>query len=133
MFGMLGLAATLTVAVPAGAGGGGAVGIQRIHGDVQIRPLHYRTGRPTGPWRQAEKGGLLGSFMLRTGRGSWAHVELPFLVPQGGRLRYVPAGCIDPGSLVRIDSAADSTIQVIRGQISVADGKRGGSLPRRLG
>lgn len=130
---VVGLGALLGGTAPAGAGGGGAVVIQRIHGDVLIRPIDYQTGRPTGAWRRAQKGGLLGSFLLRTGRRSWAHVELPFMVRQGGRLRYLPGGCVDSGSLIRIDSAADSTIQVLRGKMSPADGKRAGRLPARLG
>jgi hypothetical protein len=60
-------------------------------------------------------------------------VNLPFRFREGGNWRRVPVGCIDSRSLVRIDSYADSSVQVLRGKITPADGKRSGRLPDRMG
>jgi hypothetical protein len=128
-----GIAAMLSLPVPAAAGGGGPVVITQTHGRVLLRPIDFRTGRPTGRWRPAPKGGLLGTYLLRTGRGSWSHLDLPFRILGGGEWKYVGAACVDSGSTVRIDSYADSTVEVLRGRISPADGRRVGRLPNRMG
>jgi hypothetical protein len=128
-----GIAVFLGLAIPALAGGGGGVSITRTRGRVMMRPIDFRSGRPTGPWRQAKKGGVDGTYLMRVGRGSWAHVTLPFRVRQRGQWRSLPGGCVDSGSLVRIDSYADSSIRTLRGKVSRLDGKRVGRLPSHMG
>jgi hypothetical protein len=130
---LLALAAFSCAAAPACAGGGGPVSITRVHGSVQIREIDWKTGKALGPWRQTRTRGLIGSYLLRTGRGSFAHLELPFRIREGAQWRYVPEGCVDSGSLVRIESYADSMVRVVRGRISITDGKRLGRLPSVMG
>jgi len=109
------------------------VSILETNGSVLIRPVDFHSGRPTGRWRRARKGGLDGTFLMRVGRGSWAHLALPFRIREAGHWRYLPGGCVDSGSLVRIDSYTDSAIRVVQGKISPVDGKRSGRLPNRMG
>jgi hypothetical protein len=130
---VFGLAVACCAAAPVAAGGGGAVAITGLHGRVRIREIDSHTGQPTGPWRPARTGVLDGTYLLRTDRASWAHINLPFRLRKGSGWRDVPTGCIDRQSVVRIDSYADSVVSVMRGQISEADGKRVGHLPRVMG
>jgi hypothetical protein len=39
---------------------------------------------------------------------------------------------VDAGSLIRINYDSEASIDVLRGQMSAVDGKRGPSLPDRL-
>ena len=130
---VVGIATCLSFAAPAQAGGGGTVSITRTNGTVLIRPVDFQSGRALGPWRSATKDVLVGTYLMRTGRGSWAHVSLPFGIRQRGRWRYLPGGCVDGSSLIRIDSYADSAIRVLRGKLSPLDGKRTGRLPNQMG
>jgi len=94
---VVGIATCLSFAAPAQAGGGGTVSITRTNGTVLIRPVDFQSGRALGPWRSATKDVLVGTYLMRTGRGSWAHVSLPFGIRQRGRWRYLPGGCRHPG------------------------------------
>jgi hypothetical protein len=124
----IGLAALLGAPAPTGAGGGGPLELTRISGVVEIKLLadggeywHQRAGsdrrvieslRPVGRWQRAKTGYIVGTFLLRTGPRSWVHLD--------DRL-----WCVDANTLVRIESYADYGIQVLRGQVSRADGRRG--------
>jgi hypothetical protein len=120
--------------VAAFARGGGEESVLRTKGTVLVRPISEFGGEALGPWRPARKGALReGSYELKTTRGSWAHLQLPFKVQIGGKLRYVPGGCVDSRSLIRIDSYADSEIRVVRGKISLMDGRSKGRLPNHMG
>ena len=130
---LLALALLCGSVLPASAGGGGTVAITGLHGSVMIREIDYHTGQPTGAWRRAKSTDLVGTYLLRTGRGSWAHISLPFRIREQVQWRYVPRGCVDSQSVVRIDSYADSSVRLVRGQISKADGKRAGRLPSVMG
>ena len=99
--------------------GGNSVAIARIHGKLGIRSI-----QPGGPWRRAKPGILTGTYLLRTGPCSWAHLE-----ERGGWLpRRFNRGCVDARSLLRVESSCGFHIQVLRGQISAVDGRRGESL-----
>ena len=116
----------LTLALPAAAGGGGPLEISRVHGDVWINPLaagaeylpagaDWSLWRPLAPrhgWRRVRPGSVMGFFLLRTGPNSWVHLD---------RKRW----CVDPGSLVRIESYADFEIKTLRGRVTAADGRPG--------
>jgi len=105
----------LFAATPANAGGRYPIHITRIHGDVQVR-LDQRGSR----WRKAKLGTLDGGpYLLRTRPHSYAHLQ--------GTFR-----CVDAGSLIRINYDSEASIDVLRGQMSAVDGKRGPSLPDRL-
>lgn len=60
-----------------------------------------------------------GPYLLRTGAHSYAHLH--------GNFR-----CVDAGSLIRIDFDSEASIDVLCGQMSAVDGKRGPSLPDSL-
>jgi hypothetical protein len=130
---VLGLAVLCCAAAPASAGGGGPVSILRLRGSVLIREIDFKTGKPIGAWKPAKTKGLIGTYLLRTGRRSWAHLDLPFRIRERGQWKYVPAACVDSRSVVRIDSYADSEVRLVRGRISKADGKRVGRLPSVMG
>src|SRR5688572_15506176 len=101
-------------AAPAGAGGGGPVSITGVRGSVLIREVDFHTGQARGPWRLARKGNLIGSYLLKTADGSWAHLHLPFSLRRAGKWVPAPDGCVDSRSVVRIHSYADSTVEVLR-------------------
>ncbi len=110
MFG-LSFAALLTAARPVNAGGRYPMHISEIHGDVQIR-LDKRGSR----WEKPKLGAVMGGpFLLRTGPHSYAHLN--------GKFR-----CVDANSLIRINLDSEASIDVLRGQMSAVDGKRGKSL-----
>jgi hypothetical protein len=107
--------ALFIAATPTHAGGRYPMYITRIHGDVQIR-----SAEPGGRWQKAKLGMLLGGpYLLRTGPHSYAHLS--------GKFR-----CVDSGSLIRIHFDSEASIEVLRGQMSAVDGKRGRSLPDKL-
>jgi hypothetical protein len=78
--------------------------------------LEPARGYAVGRWQPARTGELVGTYLLRTGPRSWAHLNA--------------GGCVDSNSLVHIESVADFIIRVRRGQVSAADGKRGEGLPK---
>jgi hypothetical protein len=118
-----GLVALLGAAHPTHAGGN-TVAITEIRGQVEIRSL-----QPGGHWRRAQPGILIGTYLLRTGPRSWVHLE-----ERGGwRPRRLNRGCVDAGSLLRVQSSCGFQIQVLRGGISTVDGKRGATLFRTVG
>jgi hypothetical protein len=109
-------------ALPASAGGGGPLVISRISGRAEIKPLdraeYWRDGGerwkivpigPRGRWRPVETAGIDGTCLLRTGPRSWVHLQ--------GRW------CVDPNSLIRIESGSDFRIVVLRGRVSAVDGR----------
>ena len=100
--------ALLAGAGAASAGGAGPLKITALHGLVEIKSLE----KPDARWERARPGPLGGRLLLRTGSRSWAHLD-------GKRW------CLDPDSLLLIDSAADYWIEVLRGRVSAADGRRG--------
>ena len=117
-------------ALPAGAGGAGPLWISQVAGEARIKPLdraeYWRHGgegwkkEPIGPrgrWRSVETGGIVGTCLLRTGPRSWVHLS--------GK-----TWCVDPNSLIRIESGSDFRLVVLRGRISAADGKPGKRLFR---
>jgi hypothetical protein len=127
--------ALLASLLPATAGGAGPLTISAVRGTVEASALEPGAayGEPKSPkggmlpsnlkfreltpgrWSRVGPGTLGGSLLLRTGPKSWAHL-------QGGRW------CVDPNSLVRIESAADFGIEVLRGRVSAVDGRRGKRL-----
>ena len=109
------LVATMFAATPANGGGRYPMYITKINGDVQVR-LEESGSR----WKKAKLGMLTGGpYLLRTGRNSYAHL--------GGNFR-----CVDAESLIRINFDSEASIDVLRGQMSAVDGKRGKSLPDNL-
>ena len=123
-----GVTLILVAAAPVRAGGAGPLELRAMRGTVEIKPLQpteywwttpgirtWPRGRQRlkiGKWQPARAGDLVGTFLLRTGMRSWVHLQ--------GK-----SFCVDPNSLLRIESAADYGIQVLRGRVSAADGKRG--------
>lgn len=116
----VGLAALLGVPAPTNAGGPG-VGIVRIHGTAEIKSL-----AGGGRWRPAKRGELVGAYLLRTGPRSWVHLR-DFAAPRSARSNV---GCVDPGSVVRIESNCGYRIEVLQGKVSAVDGRWGRSLFR---
>jgi hypothetical protein len=105
-------ATILIAATPAEAGGRYPIRVSHIHGDVQVR-----LDKPGSRWEKAKLGSLDGGpFLLRTGPRSYAHLQ--------GKFR-----CVDSNSLIRINRDSEASIDVLRGQMSAVDGKRGKSLP----
>jgi hypothetical protein len=117
-------------AFPASAGGAGPLVVSRVSGKVEVKPLdraeYWRVGGnrwkrerigPVGRWRALETGGIVGTCLVRTGPRSWMRLA--------GK-----TWCVDPHSLVRVESGADFRIVVLRGRVSAVDGKRGKSLFR---
>ena len=131
----LGLVALLGVPSPTGAGGGGPIELTRISGVVEIKPLvdggeywHHPPGTdrrviepigPVGRWQRAKTGYIVGTFMLRTRSRSWVRLDHR-------------VWCVDANSLLRIESYADYGIEVLRGQVSRADGRRGKPVFRKF-
>ncbi len=106
------VATTLIAAVPANAGGRYPMYVTEIHGDVQVR-----LNKPGSRWQKPKLGSLDGgTYLLRTGAHSYAHLN--------GKFR-----CVDSNSLIRINFDSEASIDVLRGQMSAVDGKRGKSLP----
>ena len=117
------LAAYLRAASPANAGGNSVV-ITEVRGTVEMKPI-----RPEGHWSRAKPGLIVGAYLLRTGPRSRAHLE-----ERGGWLpRRFNRGCVDARSLVRVESSCGFRLDVLRGQISAVDGKRGKSLFKSVG
>jgi hypothetical protein len=109
------LVAPLIAATPADAGGRYPIYITKIHGHVEVR-----LDQPGSRWQKAKLGSLLGgTYLLRTGAHSYAYLQRSFR-------------CVDAGSLIRINHDSEASIDVLRGQMSAVDGKRGPSLPDNL-
>ena len=109
------IAAMLLVVTPADAGGRYPMRITKVHGDVQVR-----LAQPGTRWQTAKLGTLEGgTYLLRTGRRSYAHLMGDFR-------------CVDANSLLRINHDSEASIDVLRGQMSAVDGKRGKGLPDDL-
>jgi hypothetical protein len=107
--------ALFIAAAPAHAGGRYPMYVTTVHGDVQIR-----SAEPGSRWQKAKPGVLSGGpYLLRTGPRSYAHLS--------GKFR-----CVDSGSLIRINFDSEASIEVLSGQMSAVDGKRGKSLPDSL-
>jgi hypothetical protein len=105
------IAAMLMVVTPTNAGGRYPMRITKVHGDVQVR-LAVNGSR----WQPAKLGTLEGvTYLLRTGPRSYAHLLGDFR-------------CVDANSLLRINYDSEASIDVLRGQMSAVDGKRGKSL-----
>jgi hypothetical protein len=105
-------ATLLMAAAPVNAGGRYPMYISEIHGDVDIR-LDKQGSR----WQKPKPGALMGgTYLLRTGPHSYVHLN--------GKFR-----CVDANSLIRINFDSEASIDVLRGQMSAVDGKRGKSLP----
>ena len=108
-------AAVLIMVAPVSAGGRYPMRITKLHGDVQVR-----FDQPGSRWQPAKLGTLDGGpYLLRTGPHSYAHLN--------GKFR-----CVDSNSLIRINADSEASIDVLRGQMSAVDGKRGKSLPDTL-
>ena len=108
------VAVMLVAAAPANAGGRYPLYITKVHGDVQVR-----LEKPGSRWKKAKLGSLDGGpYLLRTGSKSYTHL---------GKFR-----CIDDDSLIRINRDSEASIDVLRGQMSAVDGKRGKSLPDEM-
>jgi hypothetical protein len=100
---------------PASAGGRYPMRITKVYGDVQVR-LDQLGSR----WQPAKLGTLDGGpYLLRTGPRSYAHLFGDFR-------------CLDANSVIRINHDSEASIDVLRGQMSAVDGKRGKSLPDTL-
>jgi hypothetical protein len=94
------------------AGGRYPLSLTELHGDVQVR-----RELPGTAWQKAKLGPLEhGTYLVRTGPRAYAHIS--------GKFR-----CLDADSLIRINLDSEASIDVLRGQISAVDGKRGKSLP----
>ena len=105
------IAALFMAVTSASAGGRYPLRISKVHGEVQMR-----LDQPGSRWRPAKVGTLDGGpYLLRTGPHSYAHLE--------GNFR-----CLDANSLIRINRDSEASIDVLRGQMSAVDGKRGKSL-----
>jgi len=108
-------AAMLVAATSAFAGGRYPMYLSEVHGTVEIR-----RDEPGSRWEKPKLGALEGgTYLLRTGPGSYAHLN--------GKFR-----CVDSNSLIRIHFDSEASIDVLRGQMSAVDGKRGKSLPDDL-
>jgi hypothetical protein len=108
------VAVMLVAAAPANAGGRYPLYITKIHGDVQVR-----LEKPGSRWKRAKLGSLDGGrYLLRTGSKSYAHL---------GKFR-----CVDDESLIRINHDSEASIDILHGQMSAVDGKRGKSLSDEL-
>ena len=121
---VVGLVTLLGAPSPSSAGGN-VVRITAIRGRVEIKPLEGG-----GSWRRAELGELQGTFLLRTGPRSWAHLQ------EAGawRPRRLDRGCVDANSLLRVGSwGCGFQIEVLRGRISAVDGRRGKGRFRSVG
>jgi hypothetical protein len=111
----LATAALFLTALPGKAGGRSPLYLTKIHGDVQVR-----LEKPDSRWKKAKLGSLDGGpYLLRTGSKSYVHL---------GKFR-----CVDDDSLIRINRDSEASIDVLRGQMSAVDGKRGKSLPDEMG
>jgi hypothetical protein len=102
--------------------GGNVVALTRLRGKVEIRSV-----QPGGRWRPARAGTLSGSYLVRTGRGSSVHLQ-----EKGGWVpRRFGQACMDANGLLRVDSTCGFRLQVLKGRLSAADGKRGPSTVTR--
>jgi hypothetical protein len=105
-------AAMLMAAAPANAGGRYPMYLSQVQGSVEVR-----LDKPGSRWQKPKLGALEGgTYLLRTGPRSYAHLN--------GKFR-----CVDSNSLIRINFDSEASIDVLRGQMSAVDGKRGKSLP----
>ena len=96
---------------PLKAGGRYPMYITTISGTVQVR-----LDQPGSRWHNAKLGSLEGgTYLLRTGPHSYAHLLRNFR-------------CVDSDSLIRINFDSEASIDVLRGQMSAVDGRRGKSL-----
>jgi hypothetical protein len=114
---LVGIAFTtmLIAATPANAGGRYPMYLSEVHGNVEVR-----LDKPGSRWQKPKLGSLDGGpYLLRTGPRSYAHLN--------GKFR-----CVDANSLIRINRDSEASIDVLRGQMSAVDGKRGKSLPDDL-
>jgi hypothetical protein len=115
--GVLALVGTIAVlAAPVRAGGGRyPLWITKIHGRVEIR-----SDKPGSKWHAVKPGALwfhdneTKYYLLRTSSHSYVH--------------FSKVRCLDSHSLIRINWDTESSIDVLRGQMSAVDGKRGPSL-----
>jgi hypothetical protein len=106
------LAVVFMAATPASAGGRYPMDLSEVHGTVEIR-----LDQPGSRWQKPKLGALMGGpYLLRTGPHSYAHLSRNFR-------------CVDSNSLIRINFDSEASIDVLRGQMSAVDGKRGKSLP----
>ncbi len=114
------------------AGGGGPLKITRVHGRVEVEPLtadvsYWSEGKQVGKvgrWTPVRAGYVVGTFLMRTG---------PRRVPAERAAAHLQwrQMCLDPNSMIRVESYADFGIRVLRGRISAVDGRRGPALFRR--
>jgi hypothetical protein len=139
---------TLSLAANPVSAGGNFVVITAIHGRVEMKPL-----RPGAHWMRAKPGLLGGAYLLRTGPRSWVHLAArgDGSVRAAGKTAPLHAwaqraqraargenpgdlefGCVDGGSLIRVVSTGTLKVEVLRGQVSAVDGRRGRSLGRRF-
>ena len=113
-FSLLGIASAglLMAATPTKAGGRYPMVVTKIHGSVQVR-----LAKPGSRWQDAKLGSLEGgTYLLRTGPNSYAHLNDKFR-------------CVDSDSQIRIEWDSEASIEVLHGQMSAVEGKRGKSLP----
>jgi hypothetical protein len=115
----LGLATVLAGAAATEAGGPG-MGLSMLHGTVEIKPVG------AGEWQRAQPGELLGTYLVRTGPRSWAHLRDYAAEDKAQAM----VGCLDANSLVRVRSSCGFDIEVLRGRISAIDGRPGKALFR---
>ena len=142
---------TLSLAANPVSAGGNFVVITAIHGWVEMKPL-----RPGARWMRAKPGVLGGAYLLRTGPRSWVHLAArgdgsvraagqtePLAYRAWARraqraargeanLEDLEFGCVDGGSLIRVLSTGTLKVEVLRGQVSAVDGRRGRGLGRRF-
>src|SRR4051794_18086848 len=90
-----------TVLAPPGAQAGGPSAVlSALSGQVGVRPL-----TPGSAWHAAQRGPLVGDYLVRTRQGAWAHLN--------GNV-----ACIDGSSLIRIHSNCGYRIEVLCGHLS---------------
>jgi hypothetical protein len=112
------LAALVGMVGPTRAGGRGPLNVTAVHGKVEVKDLasNREQGWPVRPgWRRVKRGAVLRGVLLRTGPRSWVHLDRPRV-------------CVDANSLLRIHLDSEASIDVLRGQMSAVDGRRGESL-----
>jgi hypothetical protein len=124
-FRLIGLSLTaLLGAASAANAGGNSVAITEVRGTVELKSL-----QPGGHWSRAKPGLIAGTYLMRTGPRSWARLE-----ERGGWMPHnFNRGCVDANTLIRVESSCGFRIQVLRGQISAVDGKRGKSMFKTVG
>jgi hypothetical protein len=108
-----------------GTGGSGPVKISRFHGQALIKPIGndciFRADiespevRLEPKWTSVRKGEYLGEFLLKTGSGSWVHLN-------------ERAACVEGDSRLRISSGSDIDVVVERGRLTAVDGRKGPAI-----